>query len=381
MDASKKEYVFEPEQPAEFVLTDEWQDIPPGVRIPGKFDVRINLTTGRKQAKKLNVEGDASNKTSTRRNDSDLSSQTQTEQSHCKSSKNADDNLYDLNLDGNVPIPVKILDAASDILRNRSREDLCGLIPPTIILEYLDSNKPFPLSMTIPKSENGINVHLLKNKETIHYVVSCKIVSKSKTCFIIYDSLPSGNKMWTQRLKDLPKQLEMIYGDVPQLDEIEVICAQNQGYSHTKNNSGLFALANLIMLFNNQDPKRFKLKKDMRKQLKNMISSIPFALKPFNAVEVPLVDDTKFSSGSLKKKDLNKERVQNNPDEWRSPKVSLKRLEQDKNCFFHCTNRYDILSELEDLQNCNNQSSREREDKHTQKKENYQKEGKKQRKE
>ena len=175
-------------------------------------------------------------------------------------------------------------------------------LPPTIILEYLDSNKPFPLSMTIPKSENGINVHLLKNKETIHYVVSCKIVSKSKTCFIIYDSLPSGNKMWTQCLKDLPKQLEMIYGDVPQLDEIEVICAQNQGYSHTKNNSGLFALANLIMLFNNQDPKRFKLKKDMRKQLKNMISSIPFALKPFNAVEVPLVDDTKFFSGSLKKR-------------------------------------------------------------------------------
>ena len=282
----KKEHVFESEQPAEFVLTDEWQDIPPGVRIPGKFDVRINLTTGRQQARKLNVEQDNSDETGTRRNDSNINDKNQTNQSPINSSKNVVNNLSEINIDGNVPIPVEVLDAASDILCNQLQEGVFGLIPPSFILECLDTNTPIPVSMIIPKGESGLNVHLLRNKENIHYVVSCKIVSKSKTYFCVYDSLPPGKKMWVQRLKDLPKQLDMIYEDVPSLDNIEVICAQSQGYSRTTNNSGLFALANLIMLCNDHDPKKFKLHKDMRKQLKDMLSKDPFVLKPFAVLEL-----------------------------------------------------------------------------------------------
>merc|ERR1712183_707084 len=99
--------------------------------------------------------------------------------------------------------------------------------------------------MVVPKNASGINLHLLKNKDTIHYVLSQKLCMDSKISFKIYDSLPSGKKVWRQRLKDLPSQLKMVYGDIPQnRDDIEVLCAQNQGYhKKTRNNSGLYALA------------------------------------------------------------------------------------------------------------------------------------------
>merc|ERR1711867_186172 len=108
----------------------------------------------------------------------------------------------------------------------------------------------------------------------------------------IYDSLPPGKKVWHQRLKDLPLQLKMIYGDIPNnLNDIEVVCAQSQGYhSCSKNKSGLYALANFLMISNHQDPCKFKLSKNMRGQLKSMLSGPYFTLRPFEAVPISSVD-------------------------------------------------------------------------------------------
>ena len=90
------------------------------------------MTTGQKQARKLNVE-DSSNKTGTRRDGSNMNSEDQTDQSYCNSPKNVEINLSHLNLDGNVCIPVEVLDAASNILRKKLQEDMFGLVPPSII--------------------------------------------------------------------------------------------------------------------------------------------------------------------------------------------------------------------------------------------------------
>merc|ERR1712087_763593 len=82
------------------------------------------------------------------------------------------------------------------------------------------------------------------------------------------------------------------------------------------------------------------------------------------------------------------EKEPSNNDEWRSPKVSLKRLENDKNCFLQCENRFEILSQLASLQDSSTQNSQSKKRKEryenqgkAKKKEEYEKQGRKKMKE
>ena len=162
---------------------------------------------------------------------------------------------------------MEILDLASNILKEENhKKGLCGSILPSTILEYANVNQMLPIPMAVPKNACGVNVHLLKSKDSFHYVLSHKLFVSSNSTFRIYDSLPPGKKVWHQRLKDLPLQLKMIYGDIPNnVNDIEVVCAQSQGYhSCSRNKSGLYALSNCLMISNQQDPCKFKLSKNMR---------------------------------------------------------------------------------------------------------------------
>ena len=131
----------------EFDLTDEWQYFPPGTPIPGKFDVDMQDDTGLKRARKV-------------------------------STKTTKDDYIELKLklDGNSPVPVGILNLASrnfwKILR---KNGIYGSIPPSAILDYMKFNAKFSTSLTVPKNESGLNIHLLENNDEIHYVVSQKL--------------------------------------------------------------------------------------------------------------------------------------------------------------------------------------------------------------
>ena len=84
-----------------------------------------------------------------------------------------------------------------------------------------------------------------------------------------------------KRLKDLPTQLRLLYGDI---NNIEVICAQHQGYNATATaNCAIFTIANTIMLLKNQDPCEYTLLKNMRKQLIDMLNAGVF--QPFLAIK------------------------------------------------------------------------------------------------
>ena len=237
--------------------------------------------------------------------------------------------------------------ASKDFWKILRKNGLYGSIPPGAILDYMRFNAKFSDSLTVPDEGSGLNIHMLESNEEIHYVVSQKLYSKSKSIFKIYDSLPSGARMWTKRLRALPKQLEMIYGEIPQLNDIEVICPQSQGYnSNTRNNSGLYALANFIMLSNGQDPINFKLAKNMRAQLKNMITDNGCNFKLF---KVSPLDDLKFGRENIQKGKNIGTNAKGKENEWRSPTLCLKKIETDEDSFIHCNNKFDILSQLSDL--------------------------------
>ena len=308
----KKKVSFVEQEQQEFVLTDEWQYVPPGVHLPGMFEVKMDLATGLNMARLLRKDNDNhkhQNKKSKGENDTNASSVPKTDTNtggiKQKTSKEGSNlnrtskNFTDSCLNANMPIPVDILDLASDILKGVFHKmNIHGSIPPSTVLEYLKLKVPLPTSLTIPENCNGINLHLLENKGNIHYVVSQKHFIDNIAKVKIYDSLPVGKKMWVQRLKDLPDQLELIYGYSPQtVDKIEVICAQSQGYyTHTKNSSGLYALANFIMISNGQDPCRFKLLRDMRGQLSKMFVGNNFNIIPFNAEPVEAKKNDLLSS-------------------------------------------------------------------------------------
>ena len=436
----KEPIILEPEH-EEFILTDEWQFVPPGVKIPGGCHVEFDMETGFTKAKRLNKENNTEKGTHKSRysnsnvdNTKSLPSQNYapshkypptnkylssqkypSSHNYPPSNKNppsqknpysqryppspryanslssptsldslnycttpptcasppADDSptsfnfspscdspssaftpahtgptysfsppgkiTFDVKLDENQPVQVEILDLASNMLhKENKRNKLFGSISPSLVLNHASTSKLLPNLLCVPKNANGINIHLLKNKDNHHYVVSYKLVIDSQSIFKIYDSLPAGKKVWQQRLKNLPMQLRMIYGDIPQnTSDIEVICAQNQGY-HTKqkNNSGLFALANFLMLSHSKDPCHFKLAKNMRGQLKNMLSGPFFKLHLFSSIPLSPANQS-LNNIPLKKKLT----------------VNLKRLGDDQISFVNCSNRFSILTQLQDNSN------------------------------
>ena len=338
-------YIFKKKRPTvtettrpEFIPTNEFQFIPDGARLPKGCYVKMDFSTGKKQAKLDDDHPDNYCKSSSeppstyQPNSSSCPPSTSgftpsclippshpTKESHptltshqtpshstptpqsspisvsnCMENHSLDESecvgkiLFDVKLEENLPVQVEILDLASDLLqKDNHQKSQFGCVKPSTILQYENSSQMFPIYMKVPRDAEGINIHLLRNKDILHYVVSQKLFINSKLSFRIYDSLPAGKKVWSQRLKNLPLQLKMIYGDLPNnLNDIEIVCAQNQGYHcKTRNNSGLFALANFVMITNKKDPSMYKLSRNMRGQLKSMLSSTYFVLKPFNAIE------------------------------------------------------------------------------------------------
>ena len=91
----------------------------------------------------------------------------------------------------------------------------------------------------------------------------------------IWDSIPPGDRIWQlQRMHLLRPQLNLLYGDLADSIHLKpiqdaVICAQSQG--NFTNNCGLYTIANSIMLMHKVDPRFYRLKKNMRQQLIDML--------------------------------------------------------------------------------------------------------------
>ena len=139
----------------------------------------------------------------------------------------------------------------------------------------------------------------------------------------------------------------MVYGDIPHnYNDIEVLCAQSQGYHQkTRNNSGLYALANFSMISNGQEPCKFKLIRNMWGQLREMLSGKYFIFRPFKSVASSPVNDHKQTPKTSHSNTNNFWPKGHNRKEL---KVNLKRLE-DETFLIDCKNRYEILSQLQDL--------------------------------
>merc|ERR1711911_101998 len=87
-----------------------------------------------------------------------------------------------------------------------------------------------------------------------------------------------------------------------------------------------------------------------------MISDGYLKIIPFKFDAISLSNSSSMSDLSVAPKtnvEPNKKRLRvnhKNYEKWRSPKVLIKRLEQDKESFIFCSNKFDILSQLDDLQ-------------------------------
>ena len=103
----------------------------------------------------------------------------------------------DINVDPKFPIPVEILDLASEIMQERLKsKGICGSIPPSQIVKHIASKILLPNSRFVPQNSEGINIHCLNNNDNIHYVVSQKSFKNGNIKIKVYDSLPVGPKMW-----------------------------------------------------------------------------------------------------------------------------------------------------------------------------------------
>ena len=174
----------------------------------------------------------------------------------------------DITLDDAHMIPVEVLDWVSFQLHYEAEDkDLKGLVPPSKLFSHYQEKRHLEPELRVPETSGGINIHYLQSQ---HYVVSFKVFTEAGPIIRIYDSLSPGPRMWGGRLKDLPTQLRLLYGDIT---NIEVICAQHQGYNaNATANCGIFVIANTIMLINGQDPCEFTLPKNMRKQFLDMVA-------------------------------------------------------------------------------------------------------------
>ena len=182
----------------------------------------------------------------------------------------------DITLQDNVMIPIKVLDLVSHSLRfDSSERGLHGFIPPSIIHQHALENQELPVENRVPDNGEGINIHYLNSQ---HYVTSHKSITMGQASITIYDSIPPGERVWNLRLRDLPSQLTLLYGDV---QNIEVVCSQNQGrYTH---NCGVYAIANSLMLLHGQNPCDYQLKPRMRAQLITMLNNGIPQMRLFNA--------------------------------------------------------------------------------------------------
>ena len=185
----------------------------------------------------------------------------------------------DITLNDAHMISVDVLDFVSFQLQYEAEENgLKGLVPPSRLYNHYREKTHLEAELRVPVTSGGINMHYLENQ---HYVVSHKIIADTGPIIKVYDSLPPGERMWIVRLKDLPTQLRLLYGDI---NNIEVICAQHQGYNATATaNCAIFTIANTIMLLKNQDPCEYTLLKNMRKQLIDMLNAGVF--QPFLATK------------------------------------------------------------------------------------------------
>merc|ERR1739838_1019483 len=73
--------------------------------------------------------------------------------------------------------------------------------------------------------------------------------------------------MWHTRLSELSAQLALCYNS---WDDIKVVCTQEHG--RLKINNSFFTIANCIMLINGDDPIQFKLERNLKKQLIEMLT-------------------------------------------------------------------------------------------------------------
>merc|ERR1711872_33606 len=116
------------------------------------------------------------------------------------------------------------------------------------------------------------------------------------------------------------------------------------------------------MVSNDQDPCHFKLCKNMRGQLKSMLSGDYFQLKPFKSILTSPKVDHGCANMTLGKK----------------LQIKLKKIEYDEDCFIECKNGFDILSQLHDL--CEKRSEHTEQKVHTNQGENIEQKEKSKRK-
>merc|ERR1712105_4403 len=120
-------------------------------------------------------------------------------------------------------IDVKVLDLVSHHLRYDANENgVYGFLPPSLLSEYARQNEDMPQELKVPVDKEGINFHHLQSSH--HYVTSYKTIIDGESKIFVYDSLPPGPRIWNIRLKDLPQQLRLLYGNT---ENIEVICSQS----------------------------------------------------------------------------------------------------------------------------------------------------------
>ena len=188
-------------------------------------------------------------------------------------------------------------------------------------------------------------------------MVSHKIVSSGK--ITVFDSLPPGDRMWSNRLNHLPEQLELVFGKIDK-DSIEVKCPQKQGYnSYERNNSGLYALGNAMLLLNGENPCNFKFKKNMRGQLLGMITDNVLNLKLFETIRVS--QSSQCTEKSVKMNKLTSTSSKETSD-WqhisqRTPLVSMKKLGSEDSALNMCKNKNEILTQIYNFIKTSNQYS------------------------
>ena len=215
----------------------------------------------------------------------------------------------DITLAENTMIPIKVLDVVSHHLKFDANErGFHGLIPPSILYQYATEGSSLPEELCVPNDKEGLNLHYLGSQ---HYILTYKRKISNRFIVHVYDSIPPEPHVWKYRYKDLKKQIELVYGIT---GPIEIICSQDQ---HPTYNCGLFAIANTLMILNNQDPTWYTLLPEMRRQLIEMMTTGTPQLRlfhsekrvsPLNLSKIPQEPDltTKTEKQSEKKAEKEK---------------------------------------------------------------------------
>ena len=184
-------------------------------------------------------------------------------------------------LNENQMLDCVLLDAVSYMLKfDASQSDIHGLIPPTVLKDFVSNPDNFPHELQVSRFMTGVNMHHMSQFE--HYVTSCKI----NNVITIYDSLNSPVETVKDKISILKPQLKLVYGPLEGM-KINLVCPQEQGCNM---NCGLHAIANALFLVNKQDPCAYYLLADMRSQLRNMLNKEHPQLSLFNSIPKNLSD-------------------------------------------------------------------------------------------